>query len=82
MVYTTATMIVMIMVVPFHESPEFTWLLVPVIFVFQFFLNLGISLVMARVGFIFPDTAQFMSLIGTGVHVRLRGDLPDRPFRR
>ena len=30
----------------------------PVIFVFQFFLNLGISLILARIGFIFPDTAQ------------------------
>ena len=64
MVFTTATMLVMIMVVPFHERPEFTWLLVPVIFLFQFFLNLGISLIMARVGFIFPDTAQFMSVVG------------------
>lgn len=64
MIYTTATMIVMIMVVPFHEQPEFTWLLVPVIFLFQFFLNLGISLVMARIGFIFPDTSQFMSVMG------------------
>lgn len=64
MVYTVAIMIVMIMVVPNHEQPEVTWLLVPVIFVFQFFLNLGISLVMARVGFIFPDMTQFMSFVG------------------
>ncbi|HEX7350881.1 ABC transporter [Brachybacterium sp.] len=64
MVYTTATMIVMIMVVPFHERPEWTWLLVPVIFVFQFFLNLGISLTLARIGFIFPDMSNFMALTG------------------
>lgn len=64
MIYTTATMIVMIMIVPFHERPEYTWLLIPVIFLFQFFLNLGISLVMARIGFIFPDTSQFMSVMG------------------
>src|SRR5690606_37682418 len=38
--------------------------LIPVIFLFQFFLNLGISLVMARIGFIFPDTSQFMSVMG------------------
>ena len=75
-------MIVMIMVVPYHESPEFTWLLVPVIFVFQFFLNLGISLMMARIGFIFPDTVPVHEPDGTGVHVRVRRDLPDRPFRR
>lgn len=64
MVYTVAIMLVMIVVVPNHELPELTWLLVPVIFIFQFFLNLGISLVMARIGFIFPDTTQFMSFIG------------------
>lgn len=64
MVYTVAIMIVMIMVVPNHEQPELTWLLVPVIFIFQFFLNLGISLFMARVGFFFPDTTQFMSFVG------------------
>ncbi|MDN5655346.1 MAG: ABC transporter permease [Kocuria sp.] len=64
MVYTTATMIVMIMVVPYHESPEWTWLLVPVIFVFQFVLNLGISLTLARIGFIFPDMSNFMALTG------------------
>lgn len=64
MVFTTVTMLVMIMAVPFHERPEVTWLLVPVIFVFQFFLNLGISLVMARVGFIFPDASQFMTVVG------------------
>lgn len=64
MIFTTATMLVMIIVVPFHERPEYTWLLVPVIFLFQFFLNLGISLVMARIGFVFPDASQFMSVVG------------------
>ena len=64
MIYTTVTMMVMIMVVPYHELPEYTWLLVPVIFAFQFVLNLGISLVMARVGFIVPDISQVMRLIG------------------
>ncbi|WP_157697091.1 ABC transporter permease [Brachybacterium avium] len=64
MVYTTITVVVMIVVVPYHEFPEFTWLLVPVIFAFQFFLNLGISLVLARIGFIFPDTSNFMALTG------------------
>ena len=64
MVYTTITMVVMIILLPYHEFPEFTWLLVPVIFVFQFFLNLGISLTLARIGFIFPDTSNFMALTG------------------
>ena len=64
MIFTTATMLVMIVVVPYHEFPEVTWLLVPVIFVFQFFLNLGISLFMARIGFVFPDASQFMTVFG------------------
>ncbi|MGP5086439.1 ABC transporter permease [Brachybacterium tyrofermentans] len=73
MVYTVAIMIVMIMAIPNHERPELTWLLVPVIFIFQFFLNLGISLVMARIGFFFPDMTQFMAfaarflMYGSGV---------------
>src|SRR5699024_10914913 len=29
-----------------------------------FFLNLGISLVMARIGFVFPDASQFMTVLG------------------
>ncbi|PZT85960.1 MAG: ABC transporter [Gordonia sp. (in: high G+C Gram-positive bacteria)] len=64
MVYTVAMVILMIMVIPPFERPELTWFLVPVIFAFQFVLNLGISLVLARVGFIFPDTAQLMGLVG------------------
>lgn len=73
MVYTVAIMIIMIMAIPNHERPELTWLLVPVIFIFQFFLNLGISLVMARIGFFFPDATQFMTfaarflMYGSGV---------------
>lgn len=64
MVYTVTIMIVMIMVIPNHEQPELAWLLLPVIFVLQFLLNLGISLFMARIGFIFPDTTQFMTFAG------------------
>lgn len=64
MVYTVAMVLVMIMVVPEHEWPEWTWLLLPVIFVLQFVLNLGISLVLARVGHLFPDTTQFMGFVG------------------
>lgn len=63
MVYTVAIMLVMIIVVPNHEQPEWTWLLLPVIYVLQFVLNLGLSLTFARIGFIFPDTTQFMSFV-------------------
>lgn len=64
MVYTVAIMLVMIMVVPNHERPEWTWLLLPVIYVFQVVLNLGLSLTFARIGFVFPDATQFMSFVG------------------
>lgn len=62
--YTVTMMIIMIMAVPNHEQPEWTWFLVPVIFALQVILNLGITLTLARVGFIFPDTTQFMSFVG------------------
>ena len=62
--YVLGTVVVMIMAIPNHERPEWAWLLVPVIYAFQFMLNLGISMTLARVGFIFPDTSQFMGFIG------------------
>ena len=64
MIFTVAIMLVMIIVVPHHEQPEWTWFLVPVVYIFQFVLNLGLSLTFARIGFIFPDTVQFMSFVG------------------
>jgi len=63
MLYTVPVVLVMIMVIPEHELPELTWLLIPVIFLFQFFLNLGISLVMSRVGFLLPDVTQLMTFV-------------------
>src|SRR5699024_363030 len=55
MFYTVPVVLVMIMAIPEHEMPEFTWFLIPAIFLLQFFLNLGISLVMSRLGFLLPD---------------------------
>ena len=63
MLYTVPLVLVMIMVIPENELPELTWLLIPVIFLFQFFLNLGISLVMSRVGFLLPDVTQLMTFV-------------------
>lgn len=63
MFYTVPVVLVMIMVIPEHERPEFTWLLIPVIFAFQFVLNLGISLVMSRIGFLLPDITQLMTFV-------------------
>ncbi|MDN5654625.1 MAG: ABC transporter permease [Kocuria sp.] len=64
MQYTIAAVLLLIMVIPPHESPEWAWLLVAPIYVMQFFLNLGISLFTARIGFILPDVSQLMSFVG------------------
>lgn len=63
MIYTVPVVLVMIMAVPNHERPEITWLLIPVIFLLQFTLNVGISLVMSRIGFILPDVTQLMTFV-------------------
>ncbi|GAA1722735.1 ABC transporter permease [Brachybacterium phenoliresistens] len=63
MVIAIFVMMVMIIVVPKHESPEWTWLLVPVVFAMQSVLNLGICFIMSRVGFVFPDTSQLMAFV-------------------
>lgn len=63
MLYTVPVVLVMIMVIPEHERPEFTWFLIPVVFLLQFFLNLGISLVMSRIGFLLPDITQLMTFV-------------------
>jgi len=63
MFYTVPVVLVMIMAIPEHEMPEFTWFLIPAIFLLQFFLNLGISLVMSRIGFLLPDVTQLMTFV-------------------
>lgn len=64
MIYTVTIMLVMIIIVPNHEQPKWTWLLLPAIYILQFTLNLGLSLALSRIGFVFPDTTQFMSFVG------------------
>src|SRR5690625_5957562 len=63
MFYTVPVVMVMIMAIPEHEMPEFTWFLIPGIFLLQFFLNLGLSLVMSRIGFLLPDVTQLMTFV-------------------
>lgn len=57
------TMLVMIIVIPPHVSPMWTWLLLPLVLVPQMFMNLGLRLILARIGFHLPDTAQVMSFL-------------------
>lgn len=62
--YTIVIMLVMLVIVPNHEQPEWTWMLLPVVYALQLVLNLGIAFALARIGFIFPDTAQLMAFVG------------------
>lgn len=64
MQYTIAVVLLLVMVIPPYESPEWTWFLVLPIYALQFFLNLGISLFTARIGFMIPDVSQLMSFVG------------------
>lgn len=61
--FTLPVALVMIMVIPPHEMPGWTWLLVVPIFALQMILNLGIAFLLARVGFVFPDTSQLMGVV-------------------
>ncbi|UQN28093.1 ABC transporter permease [Brachybacterium kimchii] len=63
MIITVTVMLVMIIVLPKHEYPQVAWLLIVPLFLLQCVLNLGISLLMARVGFLIPDVAQVMSVV-------------------
>lgn len=64
MFWTIAVMLVMVMVLPPHEMPQTAWLWVAPIFALQCVLNLGISFVMARIGFLLPDVTQLMTMLG------------------
>ena len=57
------TILVMILVIPPHASIAWTWFLLPPLLILQYVLNLGMRMVLARVGFHFPDTAQMMSFV-------------------
>lgn len=73
MFYSIPVMLVAIIVLPNHETPEWTWLILPAVFVMHQILNLGIAFFMARIGHIVPDASQVMSfsarflMYGSGV---------------
>lgn len=60
---TMLVMLVVIAVIPPFVTPTWTWLLMVPILAMQLFVNLGISLILARVGFRFPDAQHVMSLV-------------------
>lgn len=57
------TMLVMIMIIPPHVTPHWMWIVLLPVLAIQCLLNLGLRLVMARIGFHFPDIAQLMSFV-------------------
>lgn len=61
--FTLPVALVMIMVIPPNEMPGLAWLLVVPIFALQMILNLGIALLLARIGFVFPDASQLMGVV-------------------
>lgn len=64
MQYTIGVVLLLVVVLPPHESPAWSWFLIVPIYILQFFLNLGISLFAARIGFMIPDVSQVMSFAG------------------
>lgn len=62
-VFTLAMMCLVIIVLPPHAPPQFTWPLLVPIFMIQTVLNLGIMLFTARIGFHIPDMANLLGLV-------------------
>lgn len=58
-----AVMLVMILAIPPRVTIDETWLLFPVVFVFQLAINLGIAFFFSRIGYKLPDFAQAMSFV-------------------
>lgn len=49
-----------VMVLPPHELPAFSWLLLPPLFALCFIFNLGLGLLIARFAYVFPDLQQII----------------------
>ncbi|MGP9539361.1 ABC transporter permease [Brachybacterium sp. AOP43-C2-M15] len=62
-VFTMGAMCVAIILVPPHALPQFTWFLLIPIFLLHMLVNMGITLITARIGFYFPDLTNMMSVI-------------------
>ncbi|PNL17823.1 ABC transporter permease [Micrococcus sp. FDAARGOS_333] len=56
-------MFVLVMVIPPHETPEWTWLLVPVVLALHILMNFGIMLLLARASTLFPDVSRLMQFV-------------------
>ncbi len=61
--YSLPIMLVLVTVVPGGPAPQWTWLLLVVVFVLQSMFNLGISMVVARLSFHFRDMQQLLPFV-------------------
>lgn len=60
---TLLVVLVLIMAIPPHELPGWGWLLLPVIWLLQMALNLGIMFITSRLGQILPDAGYILGFI-------------------
>ncbi len=54
------TLLVLLIVVPPHAPPKWTWLLLPALVAMQWSFNLGLALIAARLGAQFPDLTHVL----------------------
>jgi len=83
--YALPVMLVLVMLVQGGPPPQWTWLLLIVVFVFQTMFNLGISMVVARLSFHFRDVQQLLPFIlrlyfySSGVLIPINIDIIPNP---
>lgn len=56
-------MFALIMLIPPHETPEWTWLLFPVLMLVQSVFDFGLMLIMARISTKIPDLTKLMQFV-------------------
>lgn len=56
-------MFLIILLIPPHETPEWPWLLFPVILLLQTILDFGLMLIIARASTVFPDVSKMMQFV-------------------
>lgn len=58
-----AVMFAIIMVIPPHELPEWSWLLFPAVLALQLLLSFGFMLILARLSTLLPDISRIMQFL-------------------
>lgn len=63
MIPTFLAMAMMILILPPFVEPAWSWFLAAPIFVLQWMMNLGITLILSRAGNVIPDLSQVMAFV-------------------